>query len=251
MVFLDKHRRARHRKSKVLAGALIIGFGVAFLLLRMGVAVPSWIFSWKTILIAVGSVLLYKHNFRSFPGFILIGIGSIFLINEIQPHTVDTKLILPVIVISFGVMMIGKATNLFGSKKKGRHRRHRTTMFDDDKEISSDDFIQATTFFGGVTKNVVSKNFKGADFTTAFGGTEINLTRADIQEPITINASTAFGGVTLIVPSNWQVKSDITTIFGAVEDQRTMISDVEHDPEKTVTLTGSCFFGGVEIHSYV
>ena len=249
MVYLDKDRATRHRQSKILAGLFIITFGVLFLLERQGMPIADWVVSWKTIVIAAGIVTLFKHKFRHFFGYALIIVGGAFLINDFQPGTVDKNLILPVVVILFGVMMIGKSINVFGSKKKGR--RHRTTLFDDDKEISSDDFIQATTFFGGVTKHVVSKDFKGADFTTAFGGTEINLSKADIQQPVTINASTAFGGVTLIVPSNWQVKSEITTVFGAVEDQRALPSDIEHDPEKTVTLTGSCFFGGVEIHSYV
>lgn len=66
-------------------------------------------------------------------------------------------------------------------------------------EISSDDFIQAST---------------------VFGGTEIDLTKADIQQPVVINTSTTFGGVKIIVPSNWQVNSDVTTIFGAVENQK-------------------------------
>lgn len=249
MVYLDRDRATRHRQSKILAGFFIITFGVLFLLERQGMAIANWLVSWETIVIAIGIVTLYKHRFRHFFGYALIIIGGASLINNFQPNTIDRGIILPLIVILFGVMMIGKATNIFGSKKK--RRGHKTTMFDDDKEISSDDFIQATTFFGGVTKHVVSKDFKGADFTTAFGGTEINLSKADIQQPISINASTAFGGVTLIIPSNWQVKSEITTVFGAVEDQRALPSDIEYDPNKTVTLTGSCFFGGVEIHSYV
>ena len=241
------NRTTRQRNSKILAGLFIITFGVLFLLERQGMPIADWAVSWKTILIAIGVVTLYKHNFRHFAGYVLIGIGTIFLINEAKPETVDTKLILPVIVILFGGTMIAKSIGIFDSKKK----RHNMTVFDDNKEISSEDYIQATTFFGGVTKNVVSKDFKGADFTTAFGGTEINLTRADIQQPVTINASTYFGGITQIVPSNWKVNSEITTAFGAVEDKRNISSDIENDPSKTLTLKGSCYFGGVEIHSYI
>lgn len=244
----NRQRSKRHNQAKVLAGLFIITFGVLFLLERQGLQLGDWVISWKTILIAVGIVTLYKHNFKHFFGYVLIGVGSVFLINEYQPNTIDSKLILPVVVIMFGILMIGKATNMFGFRKK---KSPRLTVFDDDREISSDDYIEATTFFGGVNKSVVSKNFQGADFTTMFGGTEINLSKADIQHPVDISATTAFGGITLIVPSNWQVNSEITTVFGAVEDQRNLAPDHQVDPEKTVTLKGSCFFGGVEIQSYV
>lgn len=247
MVYLDKSNSTRQRNSKILAGLFIITFGIIHLFERQGAPIAEWVISWKTILIAVGIVVLYKHNFRHFFGYALIGVGGAFLINEIYPHTLNTKLVFPIMIILFGVSMIVKSMNLFQAKSKP----HNTTFFDSDKEISSEDYIKASTFFGGITKNVVSKNFKGGEFTTAFGGTEINLTKADIQQPVTIKATTAFGGVTLIVPSNWQVKSEMTTIFGGIEDQRSLPSDITYDPNKTVTLTGSCFFGGVEIQSYV
>ncbi len=236
----------RHRNSKILAGFFVILFGVLFLLERQGMQIPEWVISWKTFMIAFGIVQLYKHKFRTFFGWALIAVGGLLLTNEFRPDTVDKEIILPIIVILIGVSMIVRHTNLFGSKKKVSQ----TTLFDDEREISSEDFIKSSTFFGGVTKNVVSKNFKGAELTTAFGGTEINLTKADIEQPITINATTMFGGVTLIVPSHWQVHSDITTIAGSVEDQRSLPSDVSYDPSKTVTLTGTCLFGGVEIRSY-
>ncbi|MBL4861865.1 MAG: hypothetical protein JKY09_02455 [Crocinitomicaceae bacterium] len=248
MEHLDKHRSLRHQKSKILAGTLIIFFGIVYLLERTGVNLPNWVISWETILIAAGIVTLYKHNFKHFAGYVMIGVGGIFLINEFRPDTIDSSLIFPIVIILFGVMMLGKAMNLFGSKRKGQHHH---TVFDDDIDISSEDFIQSTTFFGGVTKKVVSKDFKGADFTTFFGGTEINLTQADIQLPVTINATTAFGGLTVIVPSNWQVKSELLTIFGGVEDKRPILAETTQDSNKVLTLQGNCFFGGVEIQSYI
>ena len=248
MVHLNNINSTRQRNSKILAGLFIITFGIIHLFERQGFPVADWVVSWKTILIAIGIVVLYKHNFRHFFGYVLIGLGGVFLINEAYPHTVDKNLIFPIIIILFGASMIFKSTNLFQSKKK---QHDNMTFFDNDKEISSEDYIKASTFFGGITKNVVSKNFRGGEFTTAFGGTEINLTKADIQQPVTIKATTAFGGVTLIVPSNWQVKSEMTTIFGGIEDQRSLPSDISFDPNKTVTLTGSCIFGGVEINSYI
>ncbi|MFT6983246.1 MAG: putative membrane protein [Crocinitomicaceae bacterium] len=126
-----------------------------------------------------------------------------------------------------------------------------TYIFDEEIDQSSEDFVKSTTLFGGVKKSIVSKTFKGANFDTKFGGTEINLSQADIQQPVVIHSTTALGGLKIIVPSNWQVKSEISAIFGSVEDKRAPISDLSRDPNKVLILKGNCTFGGVEIISYV
>lgn len=243
----NKYHRPSNRVSKIIAGLFVIFFGSVFLAKQTGVHIPEGLLSWKSFLIAFGIVTLFRHNFQHLPGYILIAVGSAFLLDDYSPNLIDTKLILPILVILFGVVMIGRATNLFGSKKKGS-RAH--VMFDEDVDMSSDEFIQTTTVFGGVKKNVTNKNFKGADISTTFGGTEINLTKADIQGPIVIDSRTTFGGLTLIVPSTWQVHSNITAVLGAVEDEREVIDKNLVDDTKIVTLEGSCVFGGVEIKSY-
>lgn len=243
-----RHQSQSSNTPKILAGLFIIFFGSVFLAHQSGMNTPDGLLSWKSFLIAAGIVSLVRHRFSHFAGYAMVGIGAAFLLDDYFPQWIDAKLILPILVILFGVMMIGKATNIFGSKKK-RSRKH--VMFDEDKEITGDDYIEATAIFGGVKKNITSKNFRGADLTTTFGGTEINLSKADILEPVTINTRTAFGGVTLIVPSNWQVRSDVTAIFGAVEDQRGTLGDNAIDENKVLILEGTCVFGGVEIQSYV
>lgn len=244
---LDRPGSIRHQQSKILTGVLVIAFGTLYLLKKADINVPHWLLSWESVLIGFGVVTLYKHRFNHFFGYIMIGVGAIFMINEFRPHTINPKFILPVVIILIGIMIIGKTMNLFGTNNKMKDQ----TIFGDDVDMTSDDFITSTTLFGGVTKNVVSKNFEGAEFTTLFGGTEINLTQADIQKPVTIKASTAFGGLTVIVPSNWEVNSELVTAFGGVEDKRAVMSEVSRDPNKVLTLKGSCIFGGVEIQSYI
>lgn len=241
------HFSKRHMEAKVLAGLFVILFGSLFLMKQSGVVFEPWVLSWKTIAIAAGIVTLYRHRFKTFFGYGLIVVGGAFILDDYYPQVVDTKLILPILVILFGVMMIGKATNLFGMRKKKSHH----VMFDEDIDVTSDDYIEASTYFGGVNKNVTSKDFKGANISTVFGGMELNLSKADIQHPIVIETSTTFGGLKLIVPSNWQVNSEIQAVFGGVEDKRGTPGDHQIDEQKTVTLKGNCVFGGVEIQSYI
>jgi predicted membrane protein len=230
-----------------MAGLFVIFFGSVFLAQQSGVNIADGILSWKAFLIAFGVVTLFRHNFRGFPGYAMITVGSAFLIDDYYPAMIDTKLILPIIVILFGVVMIAKATNLFGSKKK---RPRNNVMFDEDVEMNNEEFITVSTIFGGVKKNVTNNNFRGADISTVFGGTEINLTKAGIQGPVVIDSRTAFGGLTLIVPSTWQVHSNVNAMMGAVEDQREVIDKSLVEEDKIVRLEGTCIFGGVEIKSY-
>ncbi|MFT5861197.1 MAG: putative membrane protein [Flavobacteriaceae bacterium] len=244
---LDIERQVRQRKSKMLAGVLIIAFGILFLIDRTGGNIPNWIFSWKVIVIAIGIVTLYKHQFKHFMGYVLIAVGSVFLINDFWPNTIDSGLLLPIIVIAFGVIMIFKTMGFV--KKKTKHDIGLTNA--DAEGHSPEDYLTISTFFGGVDKMITSKNFKGADITTLFGGTDLNFTKADIQHPVTVNATTLFGGLTLIVPSNWQVQSEMMTIFGGIDDKRGILDDASRDDSKILILKGNCAFGGVEIQSYI
>lgn len=245
----DTDYRKREQQSKILAGVLVIAFGTVFLLDRSGMNIPNWIYSWKMIIIAVGVVSLVKHNFKKFSGYVLIGVGAVFLINDFQPGTIDRGLIIPVVVIAVGLTILWKGLGL--NKKFQKKNHFDTVMFDSSKEEASADYFETSTIFGGTEKNVVSKNFRGAKITSVFGGTELNLTNADIQQPAVIDTTTVFGGLTIAVPADWRIQSELTTIFGGIEEKRPMMSASDIDDQKVLILKGNCFFGGVEIHNHI
>ncbi|MEJ6583792.1 MAG: hypothetical protein QNL61_07385 [Crocinitomicaceae bacterium] len=61
MEIKNKRIPLRHQKSKVLAGTLLILFGVTFMVERMGAAIPHCLISWEIGLIAIGIVTLHEH----------------------------------------------------------------------------------------------------------------------------------------------------------------------------------------------
>ena len=81
------------------------------------------------------------------------------------------------------------------------------------------------------------------------GGTEINLMKADIQQPVVLEVNNVFGGTKLIVPSNWDVKNEVTAVFGGIEDKRDINTGIP-DPGKIMILKGTCVFGGIEVTNY-
>jgi hypothetical protein len=115
-------------------------------------------------------------------------------------------------------------------------------------EGNAENIINVSTIFGNTKKNILTKNFKGGQSTVLFGGTELDLTHADVNGVAVIDGMVAFGGLEIVVPSNWDVQSEMSVILGGIEDKRSRLSDV--DPTKRLILKGTCMFGGVEIKSY-
>jgi predicted membrane protein len=249
MEYHNTERHSRHRNARILGGILIITYGILFLMNRVSGNIPHWILSWEMILIAIGVVSLIKHNFRHFISYVILAVGTVFLINEFYPGTIDSGLILPVFIITLGLVMLAKTTGIFKSRRRDEGPFN-SLLSEGNSSSSPNDFLESSTFFGGATKNITSKNFQGADVTSIFGGTELNFTKADMQHPVTINTTTLFGGLELIVPSDWHVQSELTTIFGGLEDNRGIMSDTSVDERKILILKGTCVFGGVEIKSY-
>lgn len=113
-----------------------------------------------------------------------------------------------------------------------------------------EDYLDTVSIFGGIKKNIVSKNFKGGDIVTIMGGAEINLTQADIHGTIVIDITQVFGGTKLILPPQWKVSSDLAALFGGIEDKRPIVQAIHLADDKVVILRGTSVFGGIDIRSY-
>lgn len=243
-MMMDENWVKRQRLAKLLTGVLVITVGVIIFMKQMGFAMPHWVLSWKTLLIAIGTTHLIKHNFKGMAGYVLIIIGTVFILNDLLTIGISPQFILPIALVALGIMIISKS--IFNSKKKVEFIAKQMATF----EIDEDDFTQVDSYFGGVSKNVVSKNFKGAAITSIFSGAEINLMQADFENKATVDVNCVFGGVTLIVPPDWKVVSKLTSVFGGIEDKRPHDVLLDETKHKVLYLKGKCIFGGVEIDSY-
>ena len=239
----------RHSKTgSIWTGFFLLLIGIAALVKATVTDFPDWIFSWEMFLIVLGLFVGIRHGFKGGAWFILMIIGSIFLVNEINPDLGFRRYLWPTIMIALGIFFIL------------RPRRHRwedgekksTLQGDipiDGATYSNEDFVDSTSIFGGAKKNIISKNFKGGDLVNIFGGNELDLTQADFTGTAVIELTTVFGGTKLIVPSNWSIKSDAVIIFGGIEDKRKMQTLTEN-PDKTLLLRGTVIFGGIDIKSF-
>lgn len=255
--------------SDFTAGLIILLIGGVLLLKAIGFWFPFWVISWPMILIAVGLVILARHNFQNGFGFLLLLVGSFFLVKinfgipfELRPY------LIPVGLIVFGLYLILKRNrdNKFFDEsyfKSMNNPGAKTESSADDESgynqftgaknytyTDTTDYVNAQSLFTGMQRRVVSKNFKGGKASAIFGGTEIDLTQADIQEVAMLNIEVAFGGIKLIVPPHWDLQVNMGTMFAAgVEDKR-MYPNTNVDTGKVLRINGSVIFGGLEIKSY-
>ncbi len=258
-------RRPGH--SHVWAGLFILAIGVVLLMQPLGVAMPAWLFTWPILLIVIGLYVGLKHRFSNFSWAVIVLIGIALLLDQEIPGLKISQFIWPVVIIAIGLLIIGGA--------RGRHRRNfgrwrewrdqagwkqdaescnewrgranwRNFMHEGESGV---DFLDSTCVFGGVRKVILSKDFKGGDITNFCGGSEIDLTQADIKGKVRLDVTQVFGGTKIIVPAHWEVKSEIVAIFGGIEDKRRVPTGVA-DPEKVLVLDGTSIFGGIEIRSY-
>lgn len=108
----------------MLGGLLIVAIGSLFLARELGVEIPFWVFSWKTLLIGIGLVLAIKHKFRH-PGWIvLIGVGSVFLISDLYPALNFKPILWPSILILIGLAIMFKPRNKHLQERRLKCRQY-------------------------------------------------------------------------------------------------------------------------------
>ena len=212
-----------------LVGVGFIVLGVLFLL----PLVSSFEFSfgdwWPLFLILIGFGSLSKGSTRG--GLIVIAIGVVFLLINLNILNISFWLLWPFALIAVGVAI------LFD------HSRARRSA--SDAPPAGDD-LAVSALFSGSEQRIDSQRFNGGNVSVTFGGAEIDLRGAAIAgDAATINVNAVFGGVKLQVPPDWAVHVRADSTFGGVEKKRPDPAE----PKATLTVTGSCLFGGIEITS--
>lgn len=245
-------RMERHHDGKghIWTGIFLLAIGGLAMARSMGVPVPAWLFSWQMLVIAIGLFIGFKKGFRDGGWFIPIIIGGFFLVNEFILQGELRRHIWPLILIIVGAFIIFRPRkSCFSPSKKKDGLQAETITPLSEESYTQDDIIDNTNIFSGSKKVILSKNFKGGDIVNIFGGSEIDLTQADMTTPAILEVTAIFGGATLIIPSNWAIKSEAVTIFGGIDDKRKVFPSTE-SPTKTLVLKGTIIFGGMEIKSY-
>lgn len=219
--------------KKIVWGLIFIALGILF----AGNAFDLWNFElffdgWWTLFIIVPCAMgLFEKGFRtsSFIG-LVIGVLLLLAAQDVLVWSMVGKLIIPIILIFIGLKIIfGKKFNCGIGKFDG---------------VNKNGLPNYTAIFGSNEVNFPYQTFIGANITSIFGGVELNLKDAIINDDVVINVFTIFGATDIIVPPNVKVKISSIPIFGGVSNKSNSIA-LENAP--TVYINATCIFAGAEI----
>lgn len=237
-------------RGRSWAGLVVIAVGTIWIAREAGLDVPHWLTGGPIWLVGLGLFIGARSNFRNWFWMIPFGVGVAFIVNEELFWRYDFKqFVWPAVVIVVGLFMLLKPRCKKKRDMNYTDWRNQAAINTDNDASGQEDTIDTVAVFGSVRKNILSKNFRGGEVVSFMGGSEINLTQADLQKPAVLEMTQVFGGSKLIVPSNWTVQStELVSVFGGVDDKRMVSQNV--DPNKILILRGTNVFGGLEIKSY-
>ena len=237
-----------NRSRTLIFAVIIIAAGGILLLRSIGILpweISNVLISWQMLLIVIGIFNIFSAQHKV-SGYILVGVGGFFMLDKFYYWDISFwQVFWPLMLIGIGVAVL---VNYQKNQANGYRFNHVGA-----KNSSSDDgdYIDEVTIFSGTEKTITSQNFRGGKITSIFGGSEINLTQANLSdENNNIEVVSIFGGSTLIVPPDWDVKVNVTAVFGGFSDKRYKRTGVEKDPQKLLRVQGVVIFGGGEIKSY-
>ena len=111
-------------------------------------------------------------------------------------------------------------------------------------ESVNSDKLNESVVFWGMDKTVESDNFEGGEVTCVFGGGRLDLSRVKIaKEGAKLEVNCVFGGAEIIVPEDINVVTNGTGVFGGWSPK--IKSGKSTGPK--LEITGAAVFGGVEV----
>eukprot|EP01029_Cantina_marsupialis_P022135 TRINITY_DN53893_c0_g1_i1.p1 TRINITY_DN53893_c0_g1~~TRINITY_DN53893_c0_g1_i1.p1 ORF type:complete len:238 (+),score=26.18 TRINITY_DN53893_c0_g1_i1:83-796(+) len=235
-----KTQHKSNPNNRAIFGIFLILFGCLLVLKNLDFIpyeLRHMIFSWPGLLIGLGALFFFGKEDKT-TGIVLMAVGGVFMFPIIFDWSFNWRgLFWPVVMIVVGVVVIRKRNACEGHSRSG-------------VGIDSD-YIDELNIFGGGEKLINNKNFRGGKVTCVFGGTELNLSSADLAEGTNvIDVFAMFGGCVLVVPSDWDVKVEVTAIMGGVSDKRVATTNYIVEPKKELIIRGLVLMGGCEIKSY-
>ena len=227
----DKEMNRFTSWHRIFVGVLLIAVGIGFFLDSFIDYDFDWGDWWPAILIALGVMNVASSRWV---GVLLIVVGAAFLVDTLDIVELDIgDYFWPLMLVVAGLFVI------FGSRAR---RRQRGRGSSDDK--SSSDDLDVSCVFGGIDHRVTSQQFKGGKVSATFGTAKIDLRRATLANgESTLQVEIIFGSAEIYVPDDWMVNVQTACTFGSVDLRRAQPSE----PTATLTLAGSCTFGGITI----
>ena len=224
------------KKRNILWGLLLIALGLIFGLNALDLThIDIFFDGWWTLFIIIPCAIGLFENKDKTANLIGLVIGLVLLLVcwDILDLGLILKLFFPAVLVFTGLSIL----------LKGMHTDQQAQQYIETNPLDSTAQEYCATF-SGLDLHFQGQHFDGAKLTAVFGGIDLDLTGAVMDQDIVIEATAIFGSIDITVPQNYRVRICSNSIFGGVSD------DGNHPNEEgliTVFVNGKCMFGGVNI----
>jgi len=216
----------REKLANVLWGLVWIAIGVFVFGKVMGfweapVLFPGW---WTLFLIIPSFIGMINNGIRPVNSiFLLCGVMLLLEQSRLIERGTLGKLLIPAIFFIIGLSILLRS--LFAGTK--RHYNGTESY--------------SATFAGNVVMPT-QVPFRGCEVDAVFGGLDLDLRTAVIEDGAVIEATAIFGGINIKVPQGVNVKIRRTELFGGA---KSYISNGNDGP--VLYVNALCMFGGMDI----
>jgi predicted membrane protein len=220
--------------GRLVAGLMILGLGVVFLLDNFEIIDAGRVFDWwPLLLIGVGiSHLLQREPGRRGWGMVLVAVGGFFLLRNFHIVHWRWHQVWPFLFVLLGASLVWRSLR--------RPSTEPTTT-----EVRGD--INEFAILGGGERVIRSREFRGGEVTAVMGGFEVDLREAELApEGARIEVFVMMGGIEFKVPESWNVVLTVTPIMGGTEHKAGSARE-PGTAARTLTIGGLVIMGGLEV----
>jgi predicted membrane protein len=165
-------------------------------------------------------------------GWVLIGVGLLFLASSLGVLRIAPHLLWPAILVGVGITLLFRSLPYSGDSAT-QHLR---------APSEGENFAM----FGGAELNMSGQEFEGTTITAVFGGYNLDLRKSVMKfDKAVVEATAVFGGIELQVPTTWNVVMQGAPIFGGYSDE-TLHPEAAANPPQLI-IKGAVVFGGISI----
>lgn len=187
---------------------------------------------WTLFIILPCGAQVLRKGFHSGAGFGLV-VGLLLLFSQWNLFSIGwaVKLLIPVLLILYGIKIVMRGTSF-----------RRTTV--DHIPDGYAEEANCSGIFQNKEIHYPEDEFFGSEVNAIFGGADLDLRSALIDEDVTISATAIFGGIDIKLPEDVNVKVSSTGIFGGTDNG---IKRPANPEWPTVYIQATAVFGGIDI----
>jgi Domain of unknown function (DUF5668) len=221
--------------GRMVWGLVVLTLGILWTLDNLGQIDASQVVRWwPLVALAWGVTLLVgAGNKKPIAGWIWTIIGATSLVRPLGIADADVFDFWPMLLVVLGAGIVWRAWTgrEFFPREAGRVGPK----------------IDASAYFAGSQRKVVTDEFSAADVDAVIAATTLDLRPARLAGgAAVVDVFALWGGIDLIVPGEWRVVSDVTPILGVFQD----LTVVPADPSApTLIVRGSVVMGGIEVRN--